>query len=323
MSKQKKIRINCPRCGHRIEVSIWEAVNADMSPDFPQLLISGELFRHQCPECDAKISLEMPLLYNDPINHARVWLLQKGQSVAAETEALGAHAGAPLPLDRTRRVSSNRELCEKVSILEAGRDDRVIEVVKYLELQDFRLKYPAEKVAGVRYSYLNKREALVFFNEEGGEHETAFNSRIYETWEGYLQSIIRSMDVQEYSVVDQKYAEDVLYGYFGQMMGEARAKGVSVLQLRRESTPPAINVPDLSAGKQKKKKKKGGRAILWIIIALVAALIAAGTFVVLKYNVLAPKASQQKIEADIEAGLDGVAAAIEDEIIHFVPNTEG
>lgn len=319
MSKQREIKLSCPRCGRRIDVSIWDAVDADMKPDLPQLLISGEFFRHKCPECDAKISLEMPLLYNDPVNHARVWLLQKGRDIAAEKEKLGAHAGAALPPDRTRRVSGNNELREKVSALEAGRDDRVIEVVKYLELQDFRLKYPAEKVAGVRYSYLSKRETLVFFNEEGGEHETAFNVRTYEIWEGYLQAILRSMDTPEYSVIDQKYAEDVLYGYFGQMMGEARAKGISVLQLRRESKPPEINVPDLSKTQPKKKKKKGGRGILWIIIALVAVLIAASAFVVLKYNVLAPKTPQQKIEESVEAGLDGVAAAVGDEIINFVP----
>lgn len=321
MSRQRNIKINCPRCGRRIDMTVWDVVDANMTPDLPQLLVSGEFFRHSCPECDQKINLEMPLLYNDVNNRARIWLLESTQNLEDEMARLGmASLGNSVPGERTRRVSSNNEFREKVGILEAGRDDRVIEVVKYLALQDFRMKHPGESVAGVRYACLNGREALIYFNDEGAEHEAKFDIDVYEEWDGYLRAIVRTMNMPEYSVVDQKFAEDVLYGFFGQMMGEAKNRGVSVLQMRQGKQPPVIDVPDLS---ENKPKKKGGKAILWIIIALIVLLIGAGTFVVLQYNVFAPKTAEQAVGEVIESKVDlgNMGVAGEDEIIQFIPQT--
>lgn len=308
MSRQRNIKINCPRCGRRIDVTVWDVVDANMTPDLPQLLISGEFFRHSCPECDQKINLEMPLLYNDVNNRARVWLLESSQNLETEMARINMPAlNNSVPGERTRRVSSNRELGEKVSILEAGRDDRVIEVIKYLALQDFRMRHPGENVAGVRYACRSGREMLVYFNGEGAEHETKFDADVYEEWDGYLRAIVRTMNMPEYSVVDRKFAEDVLYGFFGQMMGEAKNRGISVLQMRQGKKLPTLDVPDLS--EKQPKKKKGGKAILWIIIALVVLLLGVGSYVVLQYNVFAPPV--------VESQVEGVVG--EDEIIHFVP----
>ena len=284
MSRQRNIQIACPRCKRRINVTVWDIVDTNMAPDLPNVVISGDLFRHKCPECDTQISLEMPLLYNDVNNRARIWVLDRRQDVNAELAKLDpAILGSPVPADRTRRVSSNRELAEKVCMLEAARDDRVVEVVKYLELQNFRMKYPTERVAGVRYAYRNGSELLVYFNDEGGEHETAFNPAVYDEWAGYLQAIVRTMSMEDYSVVDQKFAEDMLFGYFGQMMALAQSKRISVLQLQKESAKEAAGTQE-QAGKGEKKKKKGCKGILAVIIALVVVLLASGAFVYLKYN---------------------------------------
>jgi len=321
MSRQRNIQIACPRCKRRINVTVWDIIDANMTPDLPQMIVSGELFRHKCPECDTHISLEMPLLYNDVHNRARIWVLEASQDVNEELAKLDpAVLGSPVPGDRTRRVGSNRELAEKVCMLEAARDDRVMEIVKYLALQDFRMKYPDERVAGVRYAYRDGSELLVYFNDEGGEHETSFDSAIYDDWAGYLQTIIRTMSMEDYSVVDYKFAEDILYGYFGQMMALALSKRISVLQLQKEKGSAKIDVPELPG-----KKKKGGKGIIWVIIALVVVLIAAGAFVVLKYNttLLDFGSSGKKAEQVVNGkpDINNLPAVGEGEVIQFVPTT--
>ena len=326
MSRQRNIQIVCPRCKRRIDITVWDIIDANMTPDLPQMIISGDFFRHSCPECDTKISLEMPLLYNDVNNRARIWVLERRMDVNEELAKLdSAVLGSPVPGDRTRRVSSNRELAEKVCMLEAARDDRVVEIVKYLSLQDFRMKYPDERVAGVRYVYKDGREMLVYFNDEDGEHATPFNADVYEEWAGYLQAIIRTMNLEDYAAVDYKFAEDVLYGYFNQMMALAQSKKISVLQLRKESAMPEIDVPELS-GKEKKqekkaRKKKGGKGIVWIIIVLAVLLIGSGAFVVLKYNTTLLDFGSSATAVQARPDVNNLPAVGEDQIIQFVPTT--
>jgi len=298
MSKQKNMAIACPRCGQQMKVTVWESVDTNLTPDLPQMIISGEFFSHSCPNCGARIQMEMPMLYNDINHRAMVWLLEPAADVGEAVQQLAqTPLGQRLGSCRTRSVRSNMELREKVCMLEACRDDRVIEVVKYLELQDFRLKHPGENIAGVRFSYRGAAETLVYFNGEGAEHEEPFRSDVYDEWEAFLQSILRSMNNPEFMRVDAGFAEKLLYGYFGQMMQDAKAKGISVLQLTGTGESKAVKIPTDSApvkknGKKKEKeKKKGGKALLWIIIALVALLIAAGTFVLVKYNVLDQRAT--------------------------------
>lgn len=314
MSKQKNMMIACPKCRQQMGVTVWENVDTNLTPDLPQLIISGEFFIHSCPQCGAKIQMEMPMLYNDINHRAMVWLLEPTADVGdAVVKLMETPLGDELGSCRTRCVRSNKALQEKVCMLEACRDDRVVEVVKYLEYQDFCMKNSGENIAGVRYAYRNGAESLVYFNAEGAEHEEPFRSGIYDQWEGYLQSILGSINVPEFAQIDARYAENLLYGYFGQMVQDARARSISVLQLMSEGAVPV----DTGAGegkgkkKEKKEKKKGGRAILWIILALVTLLIAVGAFVIVKYNALGWRATgmaqiEEVIESEIDLGDIGV-----------------
>lgn len=320
MSKQRNIALACPRCRNRIELTIWDAVDADSSSAVSQAIISGEFFRHRCPQCGARINLEMPLLYSDAARDLKICLLERGKDLREGLAKLDPTAlGRVSDRSCTRLVHGNKDLSEKLSILQAGRDDRVIEVLKYLLLRDFRRQYPSESVADVRFACVNGAEKMVYYNSEGGKHAVDFDAALYTAWAEKLRPAFAEIDAQPYLEIDQSFAESVLYTYFGAQMSEAKAKGLSVLKLTD------------AAGKQNRKKsaskqKKGGKALLWVILALAALLIFSGVFVALKYNLPKPKAEVSQIgevEVSDRSDLDisGLEVIGENDVIHFVPST--
>ena len=100
------------------------------NPELRYLFIAGRLFEFTCPECGYTASLAAPCLYLDPAHRSSIYL------VADEAMADGV-AGMfdDLSLDDTptgrsvkRIVFDRHELRGKVVALEAGLDDRVVEM---------------------------------------------------------------------------------------------------------------------------------------------------------------------------------------------------
>ncbi len=121
-------------------MELVEAFDVALEPELRAALLRNELNQVTCPGCGARFRVDKPLLYRDSTrNLAILWM--PGSDAEAEdhpdrfeeafqrlAEVLPDDAGAPdlhLVLDRV-------ELVERVFLLEADLDERVIEYVKYL-----------------------------------------------------------------------------------------------------------------------------------------------------------------------------------------------
>ena len=48
MSIPRKTKGTCPKCKTPFDMTVWDSVNTDLSPDIPQKIISGELLKTPC-----------------------------------------------------------------------------------------------------------------------------------------------------------------------------------------------------------------------------------------------------------------------------------
>ncbi len=141
------MQIKCLKCGEPGDFEMMRTV----TPEDRDKLYSMDVFNYTCPKCGHRTYMEYDVAYHD-----------------SEKKEIVIFGGSSLIDELTedylvRVVFSPNELAEKAHILEQGRDDRIIEIMKILitagimgdsEVPDFRIVYDvyegSEQFAAVR-----------------------------------------------------------------------------------------------------------------------------------------------------------------------------
>ena len=140
MSLSRKETIACPKCKKNFEVTIWNTVNTDLAEDVAELIVTGKFFVETCSHCGYHLTLNYPLLYQDLKHKAMVWIIPRGEG--REKKIAEIRGGLAVPEYTTRMVAGIDQLREKVSALESGRDDRVLELLKWSLVQNLQKQMP-------------------------------------------------------------------------------------------------------------------------------------------------------------------------------------
>lgn len=131
MSSYKEHTISCPKCSASGKFTAWDSVNIDLMPQMKEKVLSGDLFRWTCPECGEAFTVPYPMLYHDMTNKIMVYhLLQRNNP--SDSNAVNLLRKTGLLSDYTlRSCYSVDDFREKVTQLDAGLDDRILEFLKY------------------------------------------------------------------------------------------------------------------------------------------------------------------------------------------------
>lgn len=136
-------KVVCTRCGKIHEIPAYPSINIAEEPELKEKILDGSLFAWTCPDCGTVNLAKYPVLYHDPSERLII--------VLSET---------PLNADSTpegytgRQVSSVGEFIEKIKIFDAGLDDIMMEMCKYVTARD-----------------LGKQVSLKFLKIDGPDHE--------------------------------------------------------------------------------------------------------------------------------------------------------
>ena len=105
----------------------------EFETDLKKQLIEGEYFHTYCPRCKSKIRFYHTCIYADK-KHGFI-LLMKPKQEAKEADHTLYHDDAYIK----RYIFKEDEISEKIAILEAGLDDRALEIIKiklYMQRKD-------------------------------------------------------------------------------------------------------------------------------------------------------------------------------------------
>lgn len=160
--------VKCPKCGAAqtaVPVTVLRPEDGALG-----LLFQGTLNTFSCVSCGVRFKLDVALLYRDDDRRRVVYYLpaedklspdaaeEQVQSILAACFGTDAAGEAPL----CRLVATRQEFIEKIAILRAGLDDRLVEFIKYqLYLKYMAQMNPASK--RLLYDFTNgDAERLVF-----------------------------------------------------------------------------------------------------------------------------------------------------------------
>ncbi len=121
----------CSKCGQQNTVTIYRSINISENPELKEKVKDGSLFLWECPHCKQVNLAKYETLYHDPSSKLMVWLIPSGEISETQMQAITMHTKA-MGGYTLRRVNDMGSLMEKVLVAEAGLDDVVLEMCKYV-----------------------------------------------------------------------------------------------------------------------------------------------------------------------------------------------
>ena len=173
-----RAEVSCSHCGARNSVTTYDSINAVESPDLKARVLDGSLFVWECPHCGARGLVRSQTLYHDPSERLMVWLT--GGTEELESKARKAYGGLEEMKGYTARfVDDPGSLIEKVKIFDAGLDDVVMEMAKY--------------VSRIEVAESRKDAAFRFLKLDGADNEMTFAYPL----DGQMQMVAVGFNVYE------------------------------------------------------------------------------------------------------------------------------
>ena len=258
MSTEIRKEVCCPDCGAKTTARMWSGINAEVNPNLRLSVLDESLFDWRCPQCGYEAMLAYPCLYHDKGRRFMIYILP-GKPDPAKAAGIGAQF-PQLRGVRKRVTGSLATLKEKILLFEDGLDDRAAELVKLL------LAMVLERGKGKRVEqgfYCSSDEAadrigFSFFVE--GEEEPVRRMTSFAAYRQAL-SIVQNLlppDGEEFLVVNEKYARDLLYRYRhgGEPPQKEQPDTAGPSALSRQPQRPSL--PEKRRKQTRKRRRRAG-----------------------------------------------------------------
>jgi hypothetical protein len=148
----KPYQITCPHCNGEQTVPLYDKLDPGRNPELKAALFENRLNRISCEHCQASFRIDLPLLYTDlkkgiiihwiPLQNQTLEQIQ--QDFRESTEMLKRETPAGMQPPRLQLVLTRVELVERIYMLEAGFDERLIEQIKYAIYEKNPQRVPAQ-----------------------------------------------------------------------------------------------------------------------------------------------------------------------------------
>lgn len=147
MSKHNTEEITCPSCHHKGSFEIWSSINTVLNPELKEKVLSQELFKYTCPNCGESFPLYYSTLYHQMDDRIMIYLVSESEVEKTYELFRGEHPLTDFHAEKylNRIVTSANQLVEKIQIFDAGKDDRIVELIKLIVTDYLHSNCPDQK----------------------------------------------------------------------------------------------------------------------------------------------------------------------------------
>jgi len=134
MSRHHIEKVTCPSCHHEGDFELWDSINTALDPEMKEKVLNQSIFLYTCPSCGETFRLNYSTLYHQMEDLVMIYLVPESEVEKTYEMFYGENALADYRTEKYlyRIVTSANQLVEKIQIFDAGKDDRVMELVKLL-----------------------------------------------------------------------------------------------------------------------------------------------------------------------------------------------
>lgn len=164
MSQSAMQEITCPKCGKKTSFLVWDSINTMENPEMKEKVRNDEAFRFHCSECGASALLNYNFLYHQQEDKVLIYVSADGEDASEMAQILNQRGNA-FDGYRKRIVRSYNAFKEKLLILDAGFDDRIVEIIKSSVWDNVEAHYKDKKI-----------DEIYFATNDDGVHGFLFRS---------------------------------------------------------------------------------------------------------------------------------------------------
>ena len=209
----------CSKCGQQHKVTVYRSINTSENPELKDKVKDGSLFLWECPHCGQVNLAKYETLYHDPAAKLMVWLIPSGEVSETQMQAITMHTKA-MGDYTLRRVNDMGSLMEKVLASDAGLNDVVLEMCKYITKLEMVQTAVGEEnkeefMASVFHFYKSEGEdegrVLTFmYALDGKMHGVNIGWNVYQDCEGILERNPQIKPAEGFSRIDADWLSSVL-----------------------------------------------------------------------------------------------------------------
>ena len=199
------MEVKCSKCGQSFEAATYQSINISTNPHLKEKVRDGSLFLADCPYCGTRNLLKYNTLYHDSSAKLMIWLLPDGFDLPAGImEAVRELNGYTI-----RRVREAGDLIEKVCIADAGLEDTVMEVCKWVTSQELAAKNPEAASAKMRFLRLEgaDHDLVMAFPLNGAMNMVNVGFNVYEDAKAILSRTPSIKPEDGFAEVDAGWAD--------------------------------------------------------------------------------------------------------------------
>ena len=196
---------SCKHCQKPTEIDVRQSINVALDPELKARVKDGSLFVWECPYCGHRNLALYQTLYHDPDAKLMVWLLpgdaQPPQQVAEAVKQLEGYT--------LRIVREVGDLIEKVNLHDAGLDDTVLEMCKWVTRRELADKNPEALNAKLRFLRTEgaDNELVMAFPLIGQMQVVNIGFNVYEDARGILQRNPSVKPAEGFAQIDADWIE--------------------------------------------------------------------------------------------------------------------
>lgn len=209
MSQSAMQEITCPKCGKKTSFLVWDSINTMEDPEMKEKVRNDEAFRFHCPECGASALLNYNFLYHQQEDKVLIYVSADGEDASEMAQILDQRGNA---FDGywKRIVRSYNAFKEKLLILDAGFDDRIVEIIKSSVWDNVEAHYKDKKIDEIYFATNDDGVHGFLFRRAGEmvasmEFDESLYKAIYDSAYERLDAATRN-DLY----IDRDWAKDVV-----------------------------------------------------------------------------------------------------------------
>ena len=209
MSQSAMQEITCPKCGKSHPFTVWDSINTMENPEMKEKVRNDEAFRYRCPDCGATSLLNYNFLYHQQEDKMIIFVDADGSSYK-EMEDLLSRRGNAFDGYLKRIVLSYNEFKEKLLILDAGLDDRIVEIIKSSIWDNVEDKYKDKRIDEIYFATNEDGDHGFLFRKEGKMIESMeFDMSLYNA---IKEAALARIDVLSRGdlIINRKWAKNIV-----------------------------------------------------------------------------------------------------------------
>ena len=221
MSICKKEEVQCPVCGTTGEFGMWTSLNTQLNPEKKEQLLSGALCQYICPHCGKSFNIDYPMLYHQMEDQIMIYYVVQEEDIQmVEEQFRGEFGDVETEITKVlkddmnsylyRIVGSQRELMEKIRIFDAGKDDRIVELVKRIISDAVADKNPELEDVNLYYLEEEGESLFVAVNSKGVLGTVPIPNGMYEDMANGLREKLPDLRIRSEFRIDRDWASKAL-----------------------------------------------------------------------------------------------------------------